>query len=58
MRSGKTVNVAASLPGSGLTMTLAVLRDLTPETRMLFKKHTPPISYIDLGDTRPKQRVV
>jgi class 3 adenylate cyclase len=50
---GKTVNVAASLPGSGLSMTPAVFRSLTPESRKLFKKHTPPISYIDAADHRP-----
>ena len=50
---GKTVNVAATLPSSGLTVTPAVFRSLQPETRKLFKKHTPPISYIDMADTRP-----
>jgi len=50
---GKTVNVAASLPSSGLAMTPAVFRSLQPETRKLFKKHTPPITYIDAADPRP-----
>ena len=50
---GKTVNVAATLPSTGLAMTPAVFRSLQPETRKLFKKHTPPISYIDAGDSRP-----
>ena len=50
---GKTVNVAAALPSTGLAMTPAVFRSLQPETRKLFKKHTPPISYIDAGDSRP-----
>ena len=31
----------------------AVFRSLQAETRKLFKKHTPPISYIDAGDARP-----
>ena len=50
---GKTVNVAASLDSTGLAITPAVFRSLTPETRALFKKHTPPISYIDAADHRP-----
>jgi class 3 adenylate cyclase len=50
---GKTVNVAAALPSTGLTITPAVFRSLQAESRRLFKKHTPPISYIDAGDQRP-----
>jgi class 3 adenylate cyclase len=50
---GKTVNVAASLPSTGLAMSPAVFRNLQPETRQLFKKHTPPITYISADDTRP-----
>ena len=50
---GKTVNVAATLPSAGLAMTPAVFRSLKPETRKLFKKHTPPVSYIDAADQRP-----
>jgi len=50
---GKTVNIAASLPSTGLAMTPAVFRSLQPETRKLFKKHTPPITYIDASDPRP-----
>ena len=50
---GKTVNVAAALPSSGLAVTPAVFRSLQAETRKLFKKHTPPISYIDMADARP-----
>ncbi|MCB2108425.1 MAG: adenylate/guanylate cyclase domain-containing protein [Rhodobacteraceae bacterium] len=48
---GTTVNIAATLTGRGFTMTPAVFRALEPETRKLFKKHTPPISYIALSDT-------
>ena len=43
---GKTVNTAAVLESSGFAMTVAAFRALSAETRMLFKKHTPPISYI------------
>ncbi len=49
----KTVNVSAPLPSSGLAITPAVFRSLQAETRKLFKKHTPPISYIDADDPRP-----
>ena len=50
---GKTVNLAAVLPSSGYAMTPAVFRRLAPETRKLFKKHTPPIRYIDVDERRP-----
>jgi class 3 adenylate cyclase len=50
---GKTVNVAATLSSTGLAMTPAVFRSLQPDTRKLFKKHTPPITYIDAEDRRP-----
>jgi len=52
---GKTVNVAATLSSTGLAMTPAVFRRLAPATRTLFKKHTPPITYIDLDDRRPRR---
>lgn len=50
---GRTVNIAAALPSTGLAVTPAVFRSLQPETRRLFKKHTPPITYIDADDHRP-----
>ena len=50
---GKVVNTAAVLASKGLAMTPDVFRRLTPETRQLFKKHTPPISYIASEDFRP-----
>ena len=50
---GKTVNVAARLDSTGLAMTPAVFRSLPAETRKLFRKHTPPITYIDAEDRRP-----
>jgi len=53
---GKTVNVAATLASTGLAMTPAVFRRLSPATRTCFKKHTPPITYIDSDDKRPKPR--
>jgi len=50
---GKTVNVAASLPSTGLALSPAVFRSLEPPTRQLFRKHTPPVTYISLDDSRP-----
>ncbi len=50
---GKTVNVAATLPSTGFAMTPAVFRRLSPASRTAFKKHTPPVSYIDAADSRP-----
>lgn len=50
---GRTVNIAASLPSTGLAVTPAVFRSLHADTRKLFKKHTPPITYIDADDQRP-----
>jgi class 3 adenylate cyclase len=52
---GKTVNVAATLVSTGLAMTPAVFRSLSPATRKFFKKHTPPITYIDSEDARPRR---
>ena len=51
---GKTVNIAATLSSTGLAMTPAVFRRLAPDTRKLFKKHTPPVTYIDVADLRPR----
>ena len=51
---GRIVNAAATLPSTGLAITPAVFRRLAPATRELFKKHTPPISYIGVEDFRPK----
>jgi len=53
---GKTVNIAAAVDSTGLAMTPAVFRALQPATRKLFKKHTPPITYIDAADSRPAER--
>ena len=45
---GKTVSVAVTLSSTGFAMTSAVFRSLQPVTRKLFKKHTPPVSYIEM----------
>ena len=47
---GNTVNTTAMLKSNGFAMTAQVFRQLSPETRKLFKKHTPPITYIPLEE--------
>jgi len=47
---GKAVNTAATLEGSGVTLSVAAFRKLGPELRRRFKKHTPPVSYIRSED--------
>ena len=52
---GKTVNIVGAMRTEGyFAITPAVFRKLSSSGRQLFKKHTPPISYIDLDDPRPK----
>jgi len=43
---GDTVMIAAVLKATGLAITPQAFRKLKPETRKLFKKHTPPVTYI------------
>jgi len=47
---GLTVNTAATLPSYGLAITPQVFRQLDPDTRQLFKKHTPPVRYIPVDE--------
>ncbi len=47
---GETVNIAASIQSNGLAITPQVFRKLDKNTRTLFKKHTPPITYIDIRE--------
>ena len=51
---GKAVNTAATLDGSGVTLSVSAFRKLSPDLRRRFKKHTPPVSYIGVDDRRPK----
>lgn len=53
---GKTVNIATRTlrPECTLSLTPAVFRKLSAGARALFKKHTPPVSYIALDDRRPR----
>lgn len=47
---GETINIAARLKSAGFTISPETFRKLKPETRKLFKKHTPPITYIGAGE--------
>lgn len=43
---GSTVNTLFLIKAAEFAITPEAFRQLTPETRHLFKKHTPPITYI------------
>jgi class 3 adenylate cyclase len=43
---GSTVNTMFMLKTTGFALTPEAFRKLMPETRRLFKKHTPPVVYI------------
>ena len=47
---GATVNTMFMLKTTGFALTPEVFRKLTPVTRKLFKKHTPPIAYIPVAE--------
>ena len=47
---GQAVNVAATLQSLGLALTAQAFRKLSPQTRKLFKKHTPAITYIPIDE--------
>ena len=47
---GNDVNICAMLRSNGFVMTAETFRKLKPETRTLFKKHTPAITYIPLDE--------
>jgi class 3 adenylate cyclase len=53
---GRTVNTAAILQSQGVTLSAEAFRQLSPELRRRFKKHTPPITYIRGEDPRPVAR--
>jgi class 3 adenylate cyclase len=48
---GMAVNTAALLKSNGFAMTSQAFRKLAPDTRKLFKKHTPPITYIPVEES-------
>jgi class 3 adenylate cyclase len=47
---GKTVNVTARLEASGVALSVEAFRQLGPDVRKRFKKHTPPVTYIRVED--------
>ena len=47
---GKTVNVTARLDASGVALSVEAFRQLGPDVRQRFKKHTPPVTYIRVED--------
>ena len=47
---GLTVNTAAMLPSHGLAISPGLFRKLSPATRKLLKKHTPPVTYIPVDE--------
>jgi class 3 adenylate cyclase len=47
---GNVVNISATLPSNGYSISVEAFRQLKPETRKLFKKHTPPITYIGIDE--------
>jgi class 3 adenylate cyclase len=49
---GKAVNTAAMLEATGVTLSVAAFRKLSPALRRRFRKHTPPVTYIRLEDPR------
>jgi adenylate cyclase len=53
---GKTVNVTARLQVSGVALSVEAFRQLGPEMRRRFKKHTPPVTYIRVQDSHRQSR--
>ena len=47
---GNVVNIAATLPSNGFAISVEAFRQLKPETRKLFKRHTQPITYIGVDE--------
>ena len=47
---GLTVNTAALLSSRGIAITPQVFRKLDTNNRKLFKKHTPPVTYIPVEE--------
>ncbi|MBD3270356.1 hypothetical protein GF376_02420 [Candidatus Peregrinibacteria bacterium] len=47
---GNEVNIAATIKSNGFAITIETFRKLNAKTRKFFKKHTPPITYIDIDE--------
>ena len=52
---GGEVNIAARLPTRSFALSAEMFRALGSDGRALFKKHTPPITYIPIEDRRPSR---
>ncbi len=52
---GSTVNTMFLLRRADFSITPEAFRQLKPETRKFFQKHTPPVSYIPVGHPRPHE---
>lgn len=50
---GNEVNVAATLPARTVSLSAEAFRCLENGARKPFKKHTPPVVYIPVDDSRP-----
>ncbi len=51
---GSDVNIVGAMRAEGrFAVTPAFFRKLSADNRKLFRKHTPPVSYIGLDDPRP-----
>lgn len=50
---GNAVAIAARLETRSFAISADAFRRLSPGTRHLFKKHTPPVAYLPLDDPRP-----
>jgi len=46
----REVNIAARLESTGVALSVEAFRQLGPEVRQRFKKHTPPITYIRIDE--------
>ncbi len=52
---GKTVNITVRLESQGVALSAEAFRQLGPDVRKRFKKHTPPMTYIRVEDKhRPR----
>lgn len=52
---GKAVNVTARLESDSFALSVEAFRQLGPDVRQRFKKHTPPVTYIRQEDShRPR----
>jgi len=47
---GETVMTAAVLKSNGFAITTQLFRKLNSDTRKMFKKHTPPVTYIPVEE--------